>query len=294
MSILNVPLPEFMKDDHIRIFEDSVVRFLDDNAPPERVARWRENGMVEREFWSLAGQMGMLGVSLPERYGGAGGDFRHDLILIDQVVRKEVSGFAVSLHNGIVTPYVLAHGTDEQKQRWLPRLADGTFVAAVAMSEPGVGSDHPHEREDHHRDHPADGVAVTVVAEQAAEHDRDDGEGDDDARYRQAAPGPHGVRAERGVRHRPGGRRSERRAPARQVGEQPGEVGPGPRLKRAPGPVVELVLREPPGLEVLAQLGDRLIPLGVRHAHATAREAPGFGVHGRCPSLLAPWPKCWL
>jgi acyl-CoA dehydrogenase len=141
MSVLNVPLPDFMKDDHIRIFEDSVVRFLDDNAPPERVARWRESGMVEREFWSLAGRMGMLGVSLPERYGGAGGDFRHDLVLIDQVVRKEVSGFAVSLHNGIVAPYVLTHGTEEQKQRWLPGLADGTFVAAVAMSEPGVGSD---------------------------------------------------------------------------------------------------------------------------------------------------------
>jgi Cu+-exporting ATPase len=158
--------------------------------------------------------------------------------------------------------------------------------------QPGQPQEDQHE--DHDRDHPADGVAVTVVAEQAAEHDRGDGEGDDDARHRQAAPGPHGVRAERGVRHRPGGRRNERCAPARQVGEQPGEVGPGPRLKRAPGPVVELVLREPSGLEVLAQLGDRLIALGVRHAHAAAREAPGFGVHGRCPSLLAPWPKCWL
>jgi Cu+-exporting ATPase len=156
------------------------------------------------------------------------------------------------------------------------------------------GQSQADQREDHDRDHPADGVAVTVVAEQAAEHDRGDTEGDDDARHRQAAPGPHGVRAERGVRHRPGGWRNERRALARQVGEQPGEVGPGSRLKRAPGPVVELVLREPSGLEVLAQLGDRLIALGVRHAHAAAREAPGFSVHGRCPSLLAPWPKCWL
>jgi P-type Cu+ transporter len=165
------------------------------------------------------------------------------------------------------------------------------FARTRLASPPQPGQPQEDQREDHDRDHPADGVAVTVVAEQAAEHDRGDGEGDDDARHRQAAPGPHGVRAERGVRHRPGGRRNERRAPARQVGEQPGEVGPGPRLERAPGPVVELVLREPSGLEVLAQLGDRLIALGVRHAHATAREAPGFGVHGRCPSLLAPWPK---
>jgi acyl-CoA dehydrogenase len=141
MSVLNVPSPDFMRDDDVRIFEDSVVRFLDDNAPPDRVARWRENGMVERDFWSLAGRMGMLGVSLPEKYGGAGGDFRHDLVLIEQVVKKDVNGFAVSLHNGIVAPYVLAHGTEEQKSRWLPYLADGTFVAAVAMSEPGAGSD---------------------------------------------------------------------------------------------------------------------------------------------------------
>jgi acyl-CoA dehydrogenase len=141
LSILNVPRPDFMLDDEIRIFEDSVIRFLEENAPPERESRWRAAGMVEREFWTLAGQQGLLGMSIPERYGGGGGDFRHDIVLIDQVVRREVNGFAVSLHNGIAAPYVMTHGTEEQKRLWLPSLADGKFVAAIAMSEPGVGSD---------------------------------------------------------------------------------------------------------------------------------------------------------
>jgi len=97
--------------------------------------------MVEREFWREAGQAGLLGVSVPAEYGGAGGDFRHDLVVFEQVQRKEVSGFGASLHNGIVTPYIVAHGTEEQKQRWLPGLSNGELIAAVAMSEPAVGSD---------------------------------------------------------------------------------------------------------------------------------------------------------
>jgi acyl-CoA dehydrogenase len=80
-------------------------------------------------------------VSVPTRYGGAGGDFRHDIIVFRELVRKGVDGFSGSLHNGIVVPYVVAHGTEEQKQRWLPRLCKGELVAAIAMSEPATGSD---------------------------------------------------------------------------------------------------------------------------------------------------------
>ena len=141
MSTLNVPKPDFMQDEELAIFENSVIRFFDEHAPPERVQRWRDDGQVEREFWTEAGQAGLLGVSVPEEYGGAGGDFRHDVIVLEQVVRKDISGFGASLHNCIVTPYVVAHGTEEQKQRWLPRLCNGELVAAVAMSEPGAGSD---------------------------------------------------------------------------------------------------------------------------------------------------------
>ena len=141
MSILGVPDPSFMADEEISIFSDSVGKFLDEHAPPERTAKWRADGQVERAFWSEAGQAGLLGVSIPEQYGGAGGDFRHDLAVFNQVARKDVSGFAISLHNGIVVPYVLAHGTEEQKHRWLPQLCNGELVAAVAMSEPAAGSD---------------------------------------------------------------------------------------------------------------------------------------------------------
>lgn len=141
MSVLNVPTPGFMADDEIRTFEDSVARFYDQHAPEQRVAKWLSDGKVERAFWNEAGDGGLLGVSVPAEYGGGGGDFRHDLIVLEQTVRKQISGFAVALHNGIVTPYVVTHGTEEQKRRWLPRLCNGEFIAAVAMSEPAVGSD---------------------------------------------------------------------------------------------------------------------------------------------------------
>jgi acyl-CoA dehydrogenase len=141
MSVLGVPDPEILRDEELLIFADSVGKFFAEHAPPERVATWRENGIVERSFWHEAGQGGILGVSVPTRYGGAGGDFRHDIIVFRELVRKGVDGFSGSLHNGIVVPYVVAHGTEEQKQRWLPRLCKGELVAAIAMSEPATGSD---------------------------------------------------------------------------------------------------------------------------------------------------------
>ena len=141
MSILEVPPPAFMADEEIRIFSDSVGKFFDEHAPPERTARWREDGMVERAFWKEAGEAGLLGVSVPAEYGGQGGDFRHDLVVFNQATRKDVSGFAVSLHNGIIVPYVVAHGTEAQKHRWLPGLSNGDLITAIAMSEPSVGSD---------------------------------------------------------------------------------------------------------------------------------------------------------
>src|SRR6266404_2209336 len=150
--MLEVAEPEFMAEDDLPIFANSVAQFLQREAPPERVQKWRNDGIVERDFWTTAGKQGLLGVSVPEEYGGAGGDFRHDVIVIDQVARRDVSGFAISLHNGVVTPYVVAHGTEEQKYRWLPRLSNGELIAAVAMSEPNVGSDLQRMRTTAHRD----------------------------------------------------------------------------------------------------------------------------------------------
>ena len=141
MSVIDVPPAAFMQDPEIQAFSDSVARFFEREAPPERVARWRAAGQVEREFWRQAGAAGLLGVSVPTEYGGAGGDFRHDIVLVEQALLKEVEGFAISLHNVIVTPYIQMHGTEEQKSRWLPKLVSGERVAAIAMSEPGAGSD---------------------------------------------------------------------------------------------------------------------------------------------------------
>jgi len=141
MSVLAVDDPEFMREPEVVAFEDAVAKFLKHHAPQERVAKWREAGQVDREIWREAGKMGLLGVSIPEVYGGAGGDFRHDVVIFRQLVRQDVEGFSLQLHNGIVTPYVLAHGTEEQRHRWLPRLCNGELIAAIAMSEPGAGSD---------------------------------------------------------------------------------------------------------------------------------------------------------
>jgi len=141
MSLNHFPEPAFMADDELRMFADSVGKFLERNAPPERVAAWRAEGMVERAFWREAGQAGLLGVSVPTDYGGGGGDFRHDVVVAEQVIRRGVEGFAAGLHNVIITPYIQAHGTEGQKSKWLPLLANGERVAAIAMSEPGAGSD---------------------------------------------------------------------------------------------------------------------------------------------------------
>ena len=141
MPVIDVPDPEFMADEEIAVFRDAVGKFFDQHAPEKRVEKWREDGMVERAFWEEAGAAGLLGMTVPEEYGGHGGDFRHDLVVLDQQAAKGVDGFAASLHNVIILPYIVRHGTEEQKKRWLPRLVTGEYISAIAMTEPGVGSD---------------------------------------------------------------------------------------------------------------------------------------------------------
>lgn len=141
MPVIDVPDPEFMQDEEIAIFRDAVGKFFEQHAPESRVKKWNEDGMVERAFWEEAGQAGLLGMTVPEEYGGHGGDFRHDLVVLDQQAEKGVDGFASSLHNVIILPYIVRHGTEEQKKRWLPKLVSGEYISAIAMTEPGVGSD---------------------------------------------------------------------------------------------------------------------------------------------------------
>ncbi len=141
MSVLGLQQPAFMQDDEIRMFADSAEKFFTRAAPQKRIDKWMQDGQVERDFWREVGEAGFLGVTVPEEYGGPGGDFRHDVVLADVCSRLGIEGFAITLHNVIITPYVVSHGTEEQKRRWLPKLVSGERVCAIAMSEPGAGSD---------------------------------------------------------------------------------------------------------------------------------------------------------
>ena len=141
MAALDIERADFLKDDDIVIFENSVGKFFDEHAPPERIESWRREGIVERSFWREAGEAGLLCLAVPEEYGGPGGDFRHEVVLMEAIAKKQISGFAASLHNAIVAPYILHYGSEEQKWRWLPKMASGEFIGAIAMTEPGAGSD---------------------------------------------------------------------------------------------------------------------------------------------------------
>jgi acyl-CoA dehydrogenase len=141
MSVLNVPEPDFMAEEEVVLFADSVARWIDDNAPPEAVQRWIANSSVPRDLWNRAGEAGLLNLSAPEEYGGVGGDYRHEVVLMRELGLKGADHFGASLHNAIVAPYIWHYGTEEQKQRWLPKMATGELVGAIAMTEPGAGSD---------------------------------------------------------------------------------------------------------------------------------------------------------
>src|SRR3954471_8424024 len=141
MSVMAFDRPEFLREEEIVLFSDSVGKFFDAHAPEERVAKWRRDKIVEREMWREAGAAGLLCLAIPEAYGGAGGDYRHEVVLMEQIAAKGVDGFGASLHNAIVAPYIYHYGSEEQRRRWLPRMASGELVGAIAMSEPGAGSD---------------------------------------------------------------------------------------------------------------------------------------------------------
>ena len=136
---LQVEAPAYMTED-LRIFEDGVAKFLDREAVPNS-DRYIQQHCVDRELWTRAGEAGLLCASIPEEYGGAGGTFAHEAVIIDLLGKKGVDGWGIGLHNGIIAPYIFHYGTEEQKKRWLPRLATGELVGAIAMTEPGTGSD---------------------------------------------------------------------------------------------------------------------------------------------------------
>ncbi len=121
-------------------FRDSFRRFMDREIAPFHEA-WEDQGYVAREVWRKAGANGFLCLSLPEAYGGAGADLLYSVIQFEELWARGFTGIGFGLHSEIVAPYLLRYGTEAQKQRYLPRLASGEMVGAIAMSEPAAGSD---------------------------------------------------------------------------------------------------------------------------------------------------------
>jgi alkylation response protein AidB-like acyl-CoA dehydrogenase len=121
-------------------FRDAFRRFVDKEIAPFH-AGWEDEGCVDRELWRKAGANGYLCATLPEAYGGAGVDKLYSVVQMEELARGGFSGVGFGLHSEIVAPYLLHYGTESQKQRWLPRLASGEMVGAIAMSEPAAGSD---------------------------------------------------------------------------------------------------------------------------------------------------------
>jgi alkylation response protein AidB-like acyl-CoA dehydrogenase len=122
-------------------FRDSVRRFMQNEIAPH-AARWREQGYVDRWAFTKAGEQGYLLMWADEKYGGAGvADFRYSQIVYEENMREGDPGFYLQLHSGLVAPYIAGLGTEEQKERWLPACARGEKILAVAMTEPGAGSD---------------------------------------------------------------------------------------------------------------------------------------------------------
>ncbi|SDX15625.1 acyl-CoA dehydrogenase family protein [Flavobacterium degerlachei] len=111
------------------------------NEVLDQVDEWEKNGMVSREIWKRAGELGLLCIDMPEAYGGGGLDFTFNALLIEEFAKKGISGPGFSLHSDIVAPYLLNYGTEAQKQKYLPLMAKGDIITAIGMTEPNCGSD---------------------------------------------------------------------------------------------------------------------------------------------------------
>ncbi len=139
MDPLNLPRPSWMSEDLV-LLEEQARRFLAAELVPH-VERWHDEGMMDRKVWNDLGAAGLLCASIPEEYGGAGGTFAHEAVINREFALAGLDSIGAPLHSGIVAPYILKYGTEEQKKRWLPKLATGELVGAIAMTEPGTGSD---------------------------------------------------------------------------------------------------------------------------------------------------------
>ncbi|MGG2095034.1 acyl-CoA dehydrogenase family protein [Bacillus sp. S13(2024)] len=129
----------YLEEEHY-IFRDAFRKFLEKEAYPH-YNQWEKDGIIPRSLWEKMGQNGFLCPMVEEKYGGAGADFGYSAVINEELEKVGSSLVGIGLHNDIVVPYLTAYGTEEQKKRWLPKCVSGEYITAIAMTEPGAGSD---------------------------------------------------------------------------------------------------------------------------------------------------------
>ncbi|MCK9469394.1 MAG: acyl-CoA dehydrogenase family protein [Porticoccaceae bacterium] len=127
------------REDH-NMFREQARRFIEREIVPN-LHEWEAVGIVPKAVWLKAGEMGLLCSTVPEEYGGAGGDFGHSAVMIEELARANATAVGFTTHSEIVAPYLVAYGSEEQKHKWLPKMVSGEMIGVIAMSEPGIGSD---------------------------------------------------------------------------------------------------------------------------------------------------------
>ncbi|MEU7838115.1 MULTISPECIES: acyl-CoA dehydrogenase family protein [unclassified Nonomuraea] len=131
---------DLFDEEHL-LFQETVREFMAREVVPHH-GQWEKDGIVPRDVWKKAGEIGLFGFSVPEEYGGAGvTDFRFNAVIVEEIIRHGASGLGFGLHNDIMAPYLVDLTDEEQKRRWLPGFVSGELITAIGMTEPGAGSD---------------------------------------------------------------------------------------------------------------------------------------------------------